>query len=650
MRNVTIILFSFIAGCILAVSAYCEDDFTNISMLKNLSIEELMDIEVELASRKGVKYSDVPAAVYVITGEDIRRSGALNIAEALRMVPGLHVGKTDTDSWVISSRGFSDTYSNKLLVQVDGRSIYTPLYSGVEWSKQNFMLEDIDRIEVIRGPGASLWGANAVNGIINIVTKNAKDSQGWLISGGNGTYEKNYSSYRYGGNINGDIYYRFYAEHNERRGYQEDDEWKGWRSYRGGFRIDKDLHGEGSLTVLGGLFLDEDVPLIKYSGQHILGRLTKKFSSDEDIKLQLYYNRISEVDYSEEPAFRVMIQTFDADFQHRFKPHERHELIWGAGVRVINDRLSPHTAFLFDPQSKTVNLFSAFFQDDITLVNNKLNLIIGSKFEHNDYTGFEIQPNIRMRWTPDDKNVLWASVSRAVRTPSRAERTINAFTDMGIPGVDVKILGNSGFNSEVLNAYEIGYRFLPSKNLTFDAAAFYNVYDRLLTFELGSPYLNTSNGRLIIPNYAANKMDGKTYGIELAAYWQPYKWWTLKGSYSYLQMQLHLASDSTDTMLKSLEDKTPHNQFSLRSFINISRNVELDSSLRYSGRLPAFGYDSYLVFDARIGWRPAKNFDLSLYCQNLFNKKHMEFGPSFFRPLDGVALARELLLKLTWRF
>jgi len=616
--------------------------------LMKLSLEDLMNLEVSLASRTGKKLSDVPAAIYVITQEDIRRSGALTIMDLLRMVPGFQVAQLDSTLWAISSRGFNDRFSNKLLIQIDGRSVYTTIFSGVHWDRHDLMLEDIDRIEVIRGPGASLWGANAVNGVINIVTKSAKDTQGGLVSAGHGTEENDFEAFRYGGKIGKNASYRVYGKHFDREEIDRSSpDWTGWYGYRSGFRVDWDLSKKDLVTIQGDVFENK---VEKYNESHvsnpgvnILGRWTHVFSSTSETVFQTYYDRTGEISKSGAYSMtREIVETFDIDFQHRFRLFEYQEIVWGLGARFIKDELTQHDSYSFNPVSDDSYRYSGFVQDEITIVRDMLKVILGVKLEYNDYTAYETQPNARIVWTPNSKNTIWAAVSRAVRTPSRAERTIKLYH-----GTSAIIYGTPNFDSETLIAYEVGYRVQPTKKIIFDIAAFCNVYDNLLTLEQGS--LIFENGNPYMSIYPMNKMHGEAYGVEMAADWRPLKWWQLKASYAYLQMQLHKDTDSTDTSFEAAERKSPRNTFSLRSIMDIAKDVEFDTGLYYVDNLSTIGIRNYTYYNARIGWKPEKNLDMSLIMLNLFND-HKEFYQTPLFEAAPKEIRDKIYLKVTWQF
>jgi len=663
LRRMLMMAAAFLVSATLPTSGAMADDGFSIE-------EELFFSEDEMVtsvSKKEQKLSEAAAAIDVITQDDIRRSGATSIPEALRVVPGLQVARLDANKWAVSARGFNGRFANKLLVLIDGRSVYTPLFSGVWWDAQNVLLEDIARIEVIRGPGATLWGANAVNGVINIITKDAKDTQGGLVTIGHGTEERGFGEFRYGGTLGDNAHYRVYARYFDRErsvaasgDYGADE----WDVAQGGLRVDWEVSDSDSLTLQGDIHSgtvgerqtmaslsppyeqtfdnDDDV-----AGGNILGRWNHTFSDTSGMSFQLYYDR-SDRDHM---IIGEVRDTFDLDFQHRFALDDRHEIVWGLGYRLSRDDIDNSFTLSFDPDSRNDQLLSAFVQDEITLIEDQLKLTPGAKLEHNDYTGFEFQPSARLLWMPHEKHTVWAAVSRAVRTPSRVESYGRVNRYVLPPATLMSMFGDRDFDSEELLAHELGYRVQPMDRLSLDIATFYNIYENLRTVELGTPFPETSPAppHLVVPLFADNKMDGETYGIEVAADWRPLDWWRLEAGYTYLQVVLHLDDDSTDTLSEGAEGESPHNQFSLRSSMDLPRNLELDSCLRYVDNLPGLGVDSYLTLDVRLGWKPTENLELFVVGQNLLDSHHAEFESTFFG-VHATEVEHSVYAGLTWRF
>jgi iron complex outermembrane recepter protein len=647
--------------------------------LENLTLEQLMDIEIISVSKKEQKISEAPAAIYVITQEDIRRSGATSIAEALRMAPGVNVARISAHKWAISIRGFQDQLAGKLLVMMDGRSVYTHTFSGSYWDVQDYLLEDIDRIEIIRGPGATMWGANAVNGVINIITKSAKDTQGVFVTVGGGDEARAIGGLRYGGQ-QGEMYYRVYAKYIEQESFLStvmDDVKDDWDMWRSGFRVDWEASEQDHLTFQGDLYY-ADIhqklwlpnwtppayqlrPYVsdKVTGGNLLGRWTRTLSDTSDFSLQAYYDRAQRNDTNADDD----LDTIDLNFQHTFQLGERHSLIWGLGYRRVWNDIRFVTRLFLDPAKREDNLFNFFLQDEITLIEDQLKLTLGSKFEHNDYTGFEIQPSARLLWTPTDRQRLWASVSRAIRSPNRVDEDLVSNVNIipsdtffpGQPVGNVRLLGNDDVDSEEMIAYELGYRIRATTRLEFDLAGFYNDYDDLMFLGdgvMGTPFVDPTNGHFIVPIIADNVADGVVYGYELATNWRPLDCWRLAASYSYLDMDL---GSSPNGQAKAVELRSPQNQFNLRSFLTLPYNIDLDAALYYVDELKIvsavgdnFSIPDYTRVDVRLSWRPRENLELSMVGQNILDPEHREhFEFTYGTP---SVIERSVYGKLTWKF
>ena len=552
---------------------------------------------------------------------------------------------------------------------MDGRSVYTPLYSGVYWDIQDTLLEDIERIEVIRGPGATLWGANAVNGVINIITRQAKDTQGVLVTAGTGTEERGFGGVRYGAKIGNDTYYRIYAKGFDRdnsvfaSGKEADDSWQALRS---GFRLEYKGSDRDSMTLQGDIYEGdagqtltsadraslstqtfEDT--IDVGGGNVLARWDHVFSDTSDMALQLYYDRAER----EDAVLREIRDTFDIDFQSSFKMGDRHEIVWGLGYRFTQDKIRNSCTVSFDPDSSDDNLFSAFVQDEIILIEDQLRMVCGSKFEHNDYTGFEYQPSVRFFWTPKEDHRVWTAVSRAVRTPSRANEDMRLnYLIYSVPYPPPpttyvrSVSGDQDFESEEIFACEFGYRFLPTDRFSIDIAAFYNVYDNLKTNESKDRF--SENGYLVIPSQMENRMDGETYGVEVTTNWDVTERWSLTASYSYFQIQLHLDASSRSTEDDTYEGSSPHNQLCLKSELNLPYNLEFDQLLYYVDNLSFQNTKNYFRFDVRLGWHPVEDIHLSICGQNLLDNQHQEFGQS--NGANFTEVERSIYGKITWCF
>jgi iron complex outermembrane receptor protein len=641
-----------------------------INQLKKLSLEDLIEVETfnpkgGLAARKVQKLTQTAAALFVITQEDIRRAGITRLPEALRMVPGVQVARVSANKWAISARGFNGLYASKLLVMIDGRTVYTPLRSEVFWDVQDTLIEDVERIEVIRGPGGSLWGANAVNAVINIVTKSAKETQGSLVT----TYvgkgeERAIVGIRQGGQLGNDVHYRVYGkffEHDHFVNEQGDAQQDNWQMKRGGFRMDWKKNDRDNLTVQGDIydgfvkqnisvFQEQQNDSVNLNGFNLLARWQRDFSNG-DIILQTYYDHTRR----DRLILDEIRDTYDLDFQHRWQPSEKQEFIWGLGFRYSQDEMDNTSILSYIPKKRQDKLFSAFVRGEFKIPiageskhpcyrnTRDLRLIIGSKFEQNDYSGFEIQPTIRLLWRHSDKHSLWAAISRAVRTPSRSDSHVeyNTLSDVGA----IRIVGNHDFQSEELLAYELGYRFNPSHRFLLDVSLFYNEYDKLRT---GEPIDFISTPIIIKPD---NKMVGEAYGLEFSASWEIFERWKMIATYSYLDIQLHLNPTSRYFVKEMEEDDTPHHQASLRSLLTLPNHLELDTALYYVDNVPNQNVQHYTRFDIRLGWHAWKNMELSLGARNLFNKHHREFGNG--NPINTIIADKVLqavYMQLKYRF
>jgi iron complex outermembrane recepter protein len=640
-----------------------------------MSVEDLMNIQVTSVSKRTQKVADAAAAVFVVTQEDIRRSGAASIPEALRLVPGLEVARIDENKWAIGSRGFNGRFDNKLLVLIDGRSVYTPLFSGVYWNVQDVMLEDVDRIEVIRGPGATLWGANAVDGVINIITKKAKNTQGTVVTAGAGNEERGSGGVRYGDKV-GDTSYRVYGKYfnwgpsEYPSGMTAHDEWD---MLRGGFRADWTPTGANSMTLQGDIYQSRygetlTVPSLSapysstfpndgnYSGGNILGRWNRS-SETSQMSLQMYFDNTTIADNS---LFVDHQNIFDLDFQHGFHVGDSQQFVWGLGYRSIRDRNDSSFSVSLMPNQLTLNHFGAFIQDEIGLVDKRLRITIGSKFEHNDFTGFEVEPNARLLWTLTPNQSVWTAVSRAVRTPALTEEGLRLNSAVIPPGTPqnpaplpavVAVFGSHQFQSEDLLAYEAGYRVQATTSFSADIAGFYNNYSNLRSAEPGVPFIEGSPvpTDIVVPFVAENKMSGRTYGVEFFGDWRVARKWRVVGSYSYLQMDIHKNANSLDPTADIPNGSSPRHQWYLRSSLDLWKHFDQDTTLRFVDRLPSIGIPSYYSLDAHLGWRPHSRVEFSIGGQNLLNDKHFEFIPDFINT-SPTEVKRTVYGSMTFRF
>jgi iron complex outermembrane recepter protein len=679
-RGCTVIFTVIVFLMVLTVAPAQEAADTNatLSALADMDITNLFNIKVSIVSPNAPEtIPQTPAAVSVVSAQDIKRSGAQNYPQALRLVPGMNVAQVDANQWAVSSRGFNDVFANKLLAMQDGRSIYTPLFSGVFWDVQGTLMEDIDHIEVVRGPGATIWGANAMNGVINIITKSAADTQGLFVNGGGGAEERGFAGARYGGAINSNALYRVYATYENHASTvlsDGSDANNSWQLGRAGFRTDWDPTDRNTFTFQGDGYagwinqvFDEFDPtspaltstnaeVMKVSGANTLGRWMHTFSDTSNFKLQAYY------DYTARFAnnlFDEQRHTFDLDFKHEFALGTRDNVVWGLGYRITADHEGDNDTISFYTDSQAINLYSAFVQDELIVMPDRVSLTVGSKFEQNDYTGFDFQPSARLLWTPTEHQTVWASVSRAVRTPSRAEESVilNQAVPTSLPFpfppyVPATILGTNTFKNENMIAYEIGYRAQPIKDLSFDVDAYWNHYD-----DLRSQVPITPGG---LTYYLANNIHGNAYGAEISATWCVLDWWRLQPSYSCLKSILHANADNgyTDAYSVGLDEgASPENQFMIRSSMDLPHDITFDTGLRYVDKLefpqvsgaPTITVPDYFEVDARLAWRINKNWEVAVIGQNLLHDRHTEFLPTYVHT-QPTEIPRSIFAQVTFVF
>jgi len=626
--------------------------------LSALSLEELMEVEVTSVSRRPERLLDAPAAVQVVTGEDIRRSGATTIADALRLATNLDVAQENSHEWVISARGFSSDVGNKLLVMMDGRTLYTPLFSGVFWDRQDYLLDDIDRIESISGPGGTLWGANAVNGVINITTKSAKDTQGLYVEAGGGVNPRGMIGGRYGAEITPGVFMRVYgkyADRDEEAFADNTGAHDNWEMGQGGFRVDVIPESNDTVTIQGDIYKNESSLVAggraEVWGGNVLGRWTRTFSEESNLSLQVYYDH-TDLTLPTPPAifapagvFGDRLDTYDIDFQHRFKAAEIHDVVWGFGYRYTRDRVTNSPGIAFFPANLNQSLYSGFVQDEIRL-HEDVTLTLGTKVEHTPYTGFEYEPSARLLWTPDDRQSVWGAISRAVRTPSRIDREIS----QPAPGFLIVILeGGRNFKSETLIAYELGYRLQLNERLGGSISTFYNVYDDIRSTSTSppGPPLN-----LPFPFFFENNLEGETYGYELNVNFQATDWWLLRASMRVLGEDIDVKRGRFDFNNALNETNDSKAQVSLRSSLQITQTVDFETRLRWVDKRTmnnagvAAKVPPYYEMDARLGWDIEGPLELSLVGRNLLHKRHPEFGvPGATR----VEIERAVYGKIIWR-
>ena len=641
---------------------------TDAKALTDYSLEQLLEVSVEVtsAAKKPQKLEDTAAAITVITQEDIRLSGMTSLPELLRMVPGLQVARIDGSTWAISSRGFNAKNSDNLLVMLDGRVLQTPTFTGVNWDVQDVVLQDVERIEVTRGPGGTLWGANAVTGVINIITRSAAQTQGGMVNVASGNYERNGTA-RYGGKIGEDGHFRIYAKGINQdafplaSGAQGHDQ-RDLRSI--GFRADWSLAGGNSLTAQGDAYSgsgDHSGSAISLAppsskpigyttdldGNNQLLRWKHAASAAEEWSLQLYH------DYYQRRYINLGEQrhTYDLDFQHRSLWGERHDVVWGLGYHQTRDQFDNTIVVSFTPSSRTDNVQSAFFQDEIALARDKLYLIAGSKLEHNPYTGREFQPNLRLRWKIDERQAAWVAVSRAVHTPSRTDTDsiVVATITPGAPPGELRLVGNPAVQSEHVNAYEAGYRIRPTELLQMDVSVFYNEHRNMMTLEPAAPFIDPGPPTIrILPRTFWNKANATTHGLEWSGSWQPADKWRIKAAYSWLKMSIRRDPGSLDTSVETEVGRSPQSQFQFHVFHALNARTDLSASFYHVDSLASLNTPSYNRLDARWGWRPQRDLELGLTARNLLDPRHPEFvNPSGPR---NTELPRSIIGSVTWRF
>lgn len=641
--------------------------------LTNASLEDLMNVEVTSVSKKEQKLSHTASAVFVITAEDIRKSGATNIPDLLRMVPGIQVAQINSDTWAITARGFNGQYSNELLVLIDGRTVYSPVFAGVYWDVQNVPLENIERIEVIRGPGATVWGANAVNGVINIITKKSSDTQGGLVTGGGGTYEQGFGTIRYGGTAGNNTTYRanlfgFNRDHLPGlTGPSNDDS---WHALTGGFRVDSKIGDNNSLMFEGDSYsgsanelapsivslsppLNAAVPLLdRFSGWDVISRWDHAVSSTSQTTLQVYFDRSNRGD----TTYEMGLLTVDVDFQHHFAWGSRQDMVWGLGYRLNSDEIDSSPRVAMNPPYLTMQLFSSFIQDEVAIRPNSLYLTAGTKLEHNPFTGFGWQPSVRADWLINEKSSAWVAVSRAISTPSQVDRDVRLNYEAlpgptGIP-LMLSVIGSPNFGNVDLTAVEAGYRTQLSTRLSLDGTAFFNDYDHAVSLEPGAPFLESTPAppHIVLPEYLTNLLYAETHGAEIFADWKPNSRWTLSPGYAYLTIHAHNHLGSLDTTSgPDLEGGSPNHQIDLRSGVRLGRGFEWNTSAYFVGRLPAQQVPSYTRLDTNLIWHAGERFSVGLAGQNLLKDRHLEFNGPESTQLSGL-VKRSAYIKLSWQF
>jgi iron complex outermembrane receptor protein len=637
--------------------------------LKQLSLEQLGNVEVTSVSKDPQQVQKTPAAIFVITQEDIRRSGVTSIPQALRLAPGVEVAQIDGNHWSVSIRGFAGQFSKSLLVLVDGRSVYTPLFEGVYWDLPYVMLEDVERIEVVRGPGGTIWGSNAVNGVINIITRSADSTQGALATLGAGSVDQGTGGVRYGGPAGKGFNYRIYGM-GAIRGQEfhpDGDLFDRWRMGQMGFRMDWKSGQKDTFTVQGDTYRGESgerafiasfsppAEIQKdgkgyVSGGNLSARWQHTTGAGSDIQIQAYFDRTNRQDFE----LGETRDTFDIDFLQRARLHDGQELTWGLGARVSPSNFIQTSAGVnFLPNKQTDSIYSGFVQYELPIVHDKLTLTAGTKLEHNNFSGFEYQPSVRLLWTPTSHQSFWTAVTRAVRTPSRLDQDVEfAILVQATPPPPIyfEILGDPTLKAEQLIGYEAGYRTQINSNVYLDFTTFYNTYRDLQSYgPLSFAAANTPPPpHLFIVLPYVNGIEGHTVGTEIAPNWRITHWWQVGGSYSFLHMHLKDKPGFTDVgnLLSSYIGSSPSSLVGFQSLFNLPKHFELDAMYRYSSALPAQAVGAYSSADVRMGWHGGEGLDFSVIGQNLLQPSHNEFGGD---PGPLVGIKRSIYGKITWR-
>jgi len=665
-HSLTILLF-FVSN---ARADNTEPQQQSQNTLKQLTLEQLGNVEVTTAERQPKQLGKTSAAIYVITQEDIQRSGATTIPEVLRLAPGVEVARIDSNKWSIGIRGFGSRLARDVLVLIDGRTVYTTLLAGTYWEVQNVLLQDVERIEVIRGPGATIWGPNALNGVINIITKSSKDTHGTLVNAGGGNVDQGFSNTRYGGGNGKGFDYRVYGMgfvrgpeyHSDRNNYDS------WRALQGGGRMDSSPDERDSFTLQGDIYDEgagETVTAVTYappyqqivqgtellSGGNILGRWQHTQGEGKDFQLQFYYDRTSR----QEPNFADYRNTFDFDFLDRFRLPARQEITWGFGARAsTGSNPTIVSGLYFLPETRTDTLYTGFFQDEVGLVQDRLSIQFGTKLLKTNYTGFQLQPTARLLWTPTKKQTFWAAFTHALRTPSDAERAfyLSGFTGSFVGGLPffARFNANPNFESEQMNGYEFGYRNLVRKSLYFDFAAFFNHYNDLFSEDIaGAPFIETNPAptHVLLPADFGNGLLGTTRGIEVAPEWRPFSFWRLAASYSFLQMEIEKRPGSLDVgTAPTVAGSSPRHQVTAQSDFDLTKTVSLDLTYRFVSKLPAQAINAYSTGDVQFAWKPRPDIRFSILGQNLLQPRHYEFASD---PGPNVAIKRSVYGQITWQ-
>ncbi len=613
-------------------------DTGDVDYLEELSLEELMQIKVTSVTKVSQDLATSASAIQVVTADQIHRAGASNIPEALRSATNLFVAQQNGREWVISARGFSKDLGNKLLVMMDGRNLYTPMFSGVFWDRHDYIMDDIEQIEVISGPGGTIWGANAVNGVINIVSKKASQTQGLYKKVSAGSQLNSLVEVRYGGALSSDAHYRAYGKYlDQNEGLLSDGSASSDARDIGqaGFRFDASLNAGDSITIQGDAYSSH--AMLEFGeesstvGQNLLGRWTRQFDDEHKIELQAYFDKtvlnfpldktiVFDIEFAPEGLFKNTLQTFDLEFTHHFSFGDSQNIVWGVNYRRYDDDSQNASGLGFDPEDVVQELYSAFIQDEIEISKNKFYVILGSKLESNDYTGSDLEPTIRFRWHTTEDSIIWGAISQAVRIPSR----IDADSRQPSPPFTVILTGSKEFKSEALTAYEIGYRSYISATLLTSLSFFYNQYDDIRS-------IGSTEGS-VLPYVVENNLEGNTQGLELNLTWETTNWWQTTLGYTYLSTDIRVKPGAFDFNNGLSENADPKNQLYLNSSVNLTEKLAVDVALRWidsvdindAGQVAII--PDYTELSLNLGWYVNEHIELAITGQNLLHASHQEFG------------------------
>jgi iron complex outermembrane receptor protein len=623
---------------VLAAATSCRAEGYASTDLSKLSIEELAAIQVTSVSKRSEPLGQTASAIYVITRDEILRSGATTVPEILRLAPNLQVYQTSASRYVITARGMNGSqaaqnFSNKLLVLIDGRTVYSPLFSGVYWDMQDVLPQDIERIEVVSGPGATLWGANAVNGVINITTRSSADTQGGVATAAAGDQQRS-ASLRYGGRISQALTYRLYA-----KAVAEDGAYTAagarahdhWSRPQAGFRLDWTPTAADAVTLQGDGYrafeAQAGAPAQHINGANLLGRWSRTWQNGSAFQLQGYVDHVRRGDESDGSGFHV--DTYDIDLQHSFALGDRQQIVAGGGYRLSRYRIDGSATLQFSPSRRDLKLFNAFVQDSISL-GSQTTLVVGLKVEDDPYIKPEILPTARLAWTPSPGVTLWGAVSRAIRSPTPLDRDV---VEIAFGGPF--LVGNSDFRSEKVTAYELGAKLQPTPKTSLAINTYYNDYDDLHSIEV-TPVV-------FLPLRWGNLLQGHSYGIEAWGDYQLAPWWRLSAAVSYLDETFKFKPGSSGLLGVSQVANDPKYQASLKSAVDLGERLTLDAALRYVSALPDPRIPDYVELNGRLAWNVTDQLQLALSGRNLLHARHREYE-------DGGQIPRSVFVDVQWRF